>query len=281
VVKARFDELVWRDDVVSIDGVRFRLYERFDSPPALDDGTYWLFKGPELVSEYIDVLRKHPDLDVRNLFELGIWESGSVAFFAKCFLPDKHVAIDLAPHREPTWFRRFLKQENIESRVRTYWQTDQADDARLQSLVRREMDGPLDLVIDDASHWLEPTAASVVTLFPLLRPGGLFIVEDWGWHLVPEVRAAFPKEEPGLVPLIDSIIALMRDEPTLIRSFDLRDHLFAFERGPMPEADARARLQTRLSPRFTESPPLLTRMVKGSPAWSMARRIVRSRQSRT
>src|SRR5688500_14796181 len=105
MVKARFDELVWLDDVVSIDGVRFRLYERFDAPPELDDGTYWLFKGPELVSEYIDVLGRHPDLDVRNLFELGIWESGSVAFFAKCFLPDKHVAIDLAPHREPVWFR--------------------------------------------------------------------------------------------------------------------------------------------------------------------------------
>ena len=42
------------------------------------------------------------------------------------------------------------------------------------------MDGePLDLVIDDASHLYGPTMASFEVLFPRLRPGGLYVIEDW------------------------------------------------------------------------------------------------------
>ena len=50
----------------------------------------------------------------------------------------------------------------------------------MRGIVDEEFDGaPLDLVIDDASHRLEPTRASFDMLFPRLRPGGLYIIEDW------------------------------------------------------------------------------------------------------
>ena len=42
---------------------------------------------------------------------------------------------------------------------------------------------PLDLVMDDASHLGPQTRASFETLFPRLRAGGLYIIEDWSWHL--------------------------------------------------------------------------------------------------
>ena len=38
---------------------------------------------------------------------------------------------------------------------------------------------PLDLVIDDASHVLGPTRSSFESLFPHLRPGGTYLIEDW------------------------------------------------------------------------------------------------------
>ena len=38
---------------------------------------------------------------------------------------------------------------------------------------------PLDLVLDDASHALDPTRASFEVLFPRLAPGGLYAIEDW------------------------------------------------------------------------------------------------------
>ena len=37
-------------------------------------------------------------------------------------------------------------------------------------------------MIDDASHLYEPSLASFETLFPLLRPGGTYIIEDWKWE---------------------------------------------------------------------------------------------------
>lgn len=39
----------------------------------------------------------------------------------------------------------------------------------------------MDLVVDDASHFYEQTKTSFQTLFPLVRPGGMYIIEDWGW----------------------------------------------------------------------------------------------------
>jgi hypothetical protein len=47
--------------------------------------------------------------------------------------------------------------------------------------VAHEFSAPLDLVIDDASHIYGPTKASFQALFPLLRPGGLYLIEDWAW----------------------------------------------------------------------------------------------------
>jgi hypothetical protein len=38
---------------------------------------------------------------------------------------------------------------------------------------------PLDLVIDDASHLYGPSLATFETLFPALREGGLYVLEDW------------------------------------------------------------------------------------------------------
>jgi hypothetical protein len=36
-------------------------------------------------------------------------------------------------------------------------------------------------VIDDASHFDAPTRASFQAIFPLMRPGGVYVIEDWNW----------------------------------------------------------------------------------------------------
>jgi hypothetical protein len=275
VAKPRFDALSWQDDTITIDGVAFRVYEEFGPPPQLAGDALWLFKGRPLMDDYFAVFRRYAGLDIRNLFELGIWESGSVAFWTRFLQPDKHVAIDLAAPREPPAFKRFLREHDRASRVSTHWLTNQADDTRLRDLTAKEFEGPLDAVIDDASHCYEPTKASLVTLLPELREGGLFIVEDWAWSLDAEVRRAFPADERGLIPLLDALMPLVYLEPSLVRSIDVRPTLFVIERGPMPEALARALLLDRLTPKFEASPPALTRLVKGSVFWQMARRVRR------
>ena len=271
----RLESLAWQDDVITVEGVRFRVYEEFGAAPSLDAADFWLFKGRPLLEDYLAVFRRRPDLDVRNLFELGIWESGSVAFWALLLQPERHVAIDLAPPREPAEFRRFLRRHNLTGRVSSHWLLNQADDARLSALVEREFSGPLDLVIDDASHCLGPTSASLVTLLPRLREGSIYIVEDWGWSLSPEVSAAFPAEEPGLLPLLNRLLPLLHLQPGLLRNIDVLPTLFVLERGPMPAAEARELLVSMLEPHFEASPSLTARVVKASPLWRVGRAIKR------
>jgi hypothetical protein len=79
---------------------------------------------------------------------------------------------------------------------------------------------PLDLVIDDASHRLRETISSFEVLFPLLRPGGLFLLEDWDWqHLIArEVARAGPDEAPKADPgrrLSDLLTSLEKSNQTV------------------------------------------------------------------
>jgi hypothetical protein len=81
------------------------------------------------------------------------------------------------------YFRRGLihgldiadKSGHDETRVRTI-QGDQSDVDFLVALNERH--GPFDIVVDDGSHLSEHVIVSMTTLFPLLRHGGLYVVED-------------------------------------------------------------------------------------------------------
>lgn len=53
---------------------------------------------------------------------------------------------------------------------------DQADEAGLTSLAL--LAGGFDIVIDDASHDPSKTDASYHMLWPYVKPGGLYVVED-------------------------------------------------------------------------------------------------------
>jgi hypothetical protein len=60
-------------------------------------------------------------------------------------------------------------------RVRTF-RGSQADPAFLDAVLART--GPPDIVIDDGSHRCADVIASLRHLFPRLRPGGLYVIED-------------------------------------------------------------------------------------------------------
>jgi hypothetical protein len=66
----------------------------------------------------------------------------------------------------------------------------QTDTAALDRIVQDDFDGPIDLIIDDASHFVSETRISFNALFSRLRPGGVYLVEDWSWA---------HRMEPGLI----------------------------------------------------------------------------------
>jgi predicted O-methyltransferase YrrM len=125
-------------------------------------------KTPPMVEAIYEVCAP---IEPKRILELGTASGASAVLWRELFQADKLVTIDRA--KEP------LELPGI----RTYRGLDQADADALREIVRVEFDS-LDLVIDDASHFYEPTRASFDVLFPLLRPGGLYVLEDWDWEVL-------------------------------------------------------------------------------------------------
>lgn len=106
-----------------------------------------------------------------KLFEIGIGGyddpqagGGSLRMWRDYFRQASIVGLDF-----------FDKSPHAGERIRVY-QGDQSDAALLERISREA--GPFDIVVDDGSHENAHVAASFRTLFPLLSPGGLYVVED-------------------------------------------------------------------------------------------------------
>jgi hypothetical protein len=154
----------------------------------------------------------------RNVVELGIWEGGSAAFWFEAFSPHKHVAIDRAPRADSALFKEYLEKRGVGGRLKTCWGVDQKDQEAIRNITEQEFDASLDLVIDDASHLYEATRSSFDVLFPEIRPGGLYIVEDWQLGFVedfvpPPVWGETELATRLIVELLESVARAHRQWP--------------------------------------------------------------------
>lgn len=158
-------------------------------------GHLGLMKTREMVEGYTTLCT---DPDPRAVVELGINKGGSTAMLAELLQPDRLVAIELdaRPARALT---EYIERRSLQEVVRPHYGVNQSDQARLRQIIDDELgDAPLDLVVDDASHVYDPTVASFEVLFPRLRPGGRYVIEDWRWqhHTRSGMRTMFQSGEP-------------------------------------------------------------------------------------
>lgn len=185
--------LTWGcDDDFSVDGVEYvcrPLLDTFDSTHE----RFCIRKSRAEVERLEQLLRRCAP---RTIFEVGIHKGGSTALLAQLARPEKLVGVDIGPPEDGVGLADFFKSHGLEARASIHWGVDQADRDRLGAIAAAELgQRPLDLVIDDASHFLEPTRETFNALFPRLRPGGTYLLEDWGWaHAALNLR-------PDLTPL--------------------------------------------------------------------------------
>jgi predicted O-methyltransferase YrrM len=155
-----------------IDGTTFV----FDYGRGSTSDRFLIRKPPDLVELYEDLAPRFPDA---HIVELGIAAGGGTALLALLARPRRLVACELDPNRVVA-LDELIAARTLGSVIRPFYGVDQSDRAELAAIVDREVpDQRLDLVIDDASHLYEPTRASFEVLFPRLRPGGLYVIEDW------------------------------------------------------------------------------------------------------
>jgi len=130
-------------------------------------------------------LRVYEDLahafSPRSILELGIFQGGSYVLLDKLFKPRRMSAVDINPDPvEPLCHYLADKKDRF-----VHLCTSQSDSEVLEQIVTNELANELDLVVDDASHSYELTKASFEILFPLLQPGGIYLIEDWSWSHMP------------------------------------------------------------------------------------------------
>jgi predicted O-methyltransferase YrrM len=113
----------------------------------------------------------------RAILELGIFQGGSYVLLDKLFNPRRMSAVEISPGTVAPLLRYVAGMENRF----VHFSTSQCDREILEEIVRKELADELDLVVDDASHNYEQTKSSFEFLFPLLRPSGIYIIEDWNW----------------------------------------------------------------------------------------------------
>ena len=93
----------------------------------------------------------------------------------------------------------------------------------------------LDLVVDDGSHRYKETKSSFETLLPLLRPGGTYIIEDWGWAHWPgdvwQKSEAFPATDPALTSLLVEVCMLAALQNDIVARVTVESSLFRVTRG--------------------------------------------------
>jgi SAM-dependent methyltransferase len=206
-------ELEWHDQHHLVVGdVHFHVDFPLGDVPG---GRLRIMKRAEMLLPYVDLVQSFRP---QRIVELGIRHGGSTALLDQLAEPEVLVALELASSGPD--LDRYVAEHRAAGRVRAHYGVDQADRERVAAIVAEEFAGsPLDLVVDDASHLYGPTRSSFETLFPLLRPGGKYVIEDWSAHYRQHEVVAdgwdqlSPEEVERLVPLVIAQVRGEREPP--------------------------------------------------------------------
>jgi len=203
-----------------------------------------ILKDSRLLRQYLDFLAPHR---TDNLLELGIWQGGSPLFYGMATDAKRVVALDILnkepasenvidpiAHRNPA-IDEIVRRHRLGDRVKLHFGTSQADAAAVQAIIDSEFAGePIDLVIDDASHHYDLTRRSFEIIFPRLREGGLYIIEDWQWAHLNDARYQNGEifgDQPALSNLIFELLIAYGGHPDLFWNIVVRDWFVALQKG--------------------------------------------------
>ncbi len=164
---------------------------------------------------YDDFINRH-HTNITGILEIGTFEGESTKVFAKTFPQAKVLTIDLVKRDLD-----FSEYSNIE-----FAQADQTDGKKLEKLILDIFPSGLQLIIDDASHYGYYSKLTFDAVFPLLKSGGFYFVEDWGtgyWDSWPDgsryqeyplqthnanIPKRIPSHDCGMVGFVKSLVDL-------------------------------------------------------------------------
>ncbi|UCC59324.1 MAG: class I SAM-dependent methyltransferase, partial [Dehalococcoidia bacterium] len=170
----------------------------------------------------------------QTMLEIGIAQAGSAFLYTSLFSLSKYVGVDIG--REDTKVLTLLREKYGPDRVKLYYQTSQTDKARIAQICNDEFGGLCDVVVDDGSHQYELSVRTAEVALPHLRPGGLYVIEDWGWAHGPgdtwqDHKKGYHIDQPTLSNLVFELIMLCASRPDIISHGITEKVLAVFQRG--------------------------------------------------
>lgn len=164
------------EEAFAIGEQRYRLVNIAEDHSKASD-EHLIFKDRSMVARYESLVR---NLRPQFVFELGIYKGGSSIFFHQLSQAKKMVAIEISENRIESLDRYSASLGN--DSFKAFHGVNQTDRHKIHRIMEEEFDNSsLDLIIDDASHFLEETTESFNLLFPRLRKNGVYVIEDWYW----------------------------------------------------------------------------------------------------
>ena len=134
--------------------------------------------------DYLRTYERHVvwmrDLPVKVL-ELGVLNGASLKVWRDFFPLGEIIGADYSPERAKQAGERIAIEIG-----------DCGDPAFLRPLAEKH--GPFDLIVDDASHIWKHQQDAFETLFPHLKPGGIYILEDIHTSYIPRYGDPFGGE---------------------------------------------------------------------------------------
>ncbi len=106
-----------------------------------------------------------------HLLELGVGEGPSLEMWKRYFYNALVVGVDIKDLTK----KRFPNLVDDRCKI----ELGSQDDITFLNSINSKYDG-FDIMIDDASHLASKTIKSFVRLFPLLKEGGIYVIEDLG-----------------------------------------------------------------------------------------------------
>jgi hypothetical protein len=119
----------------------------------------------ELYDSYLRDLAGHPV----TLLEVGVHSGESLKTFASYFANGQIIGVDIDDLGSD-----FSDHPNVQFEI-----CDQRSTIQLSEVCKRHAPNGIDIIIDDASHYGAWSLMTYNALFPFLKPGGLYFVEDW------------------------------------------------------------------------------------------------------
>jgi SAM-dependent methyltransferase len=223
------------DNLMRIDGVEFYLTVGLDElhSHASARNHFLLGKNRQMIDDVLAIRKRER---IEKILDVGIFKGGSAALYSKLFEPAKLVAIEYMP--EPVAaLTAFIDDNALDDRLIPFYGTDQSDAQAMGRILDAHFPAyDIDLVVDDASHFYFESRATLNLALPYLRPGGLYVIEDWGWAHWPgdvwQKGKAIPLAKPALSNLLTEVTMLCASRPDIISSVSITRESAVLRRGP-------------------------------------------------